>query len=690
MNPGPGPAVEQDIQPDTDPPHPSASPGGGQHSSLRENRQRVDSGVALMGNVGGDFTFLNIGAWNDEATEQFLTPRLREGPYPADEVRGRLYGFVEPPSYTRCRKTLDSRIVLLRARPGTGGTTAAFALLAERHGQGGVTGLDAMADLSVWRPKAGRGYLLQGLPAASARSLGDVRLQGLAEALHGAGAHLIVTMAQDTRLPPDANRWEEVHAAPEPHGIAEKRLRLMAAEGRLDASQLDAALKHLASREFTDYLSRHSLPGDAVDLADGLQQSAETTASTAAVLADLLTGTEAAARSALAQARHSAEGVSLMAAVALLPGQDRTVIEQFAATMRPLLGERAAEAGRNEPPSDQSPDVLGPSLEDRLDAIGARPLAPRSSPTDRYRYPVQPIVFSGRHRAATLLRHLWLDFEGMPEVLWGVLEQLRYQPGLDLCAGEAIGRVLAHATGPGALSQLHRFASSDVRWRRRLVAVALGEIVQHPPVSGAVKEQMRRWSRASTVLRCTVAETCAGSYGLARPTAALKLLDTVLDGSSPELDVKLRTAVSLALGALLTEEGNHLEVLETVTRWLETGRGTPRHTLAVHVVHSVSLSTFPQQGAPGVVRMSLARILERHPAKGFALVVLGLDDPATYEAVAQGLGRVEADPETFQRTAFEQVLSELSRSARHRRGVIRFLLGRHRDHTNAMRGRGVS
>ncbi|WP_405437386.1 hypothetical protein OG373_09340 [Streptomyces avidinii] len=691
MNAAAAPAAEPDDQPDADQPDPSVGPGTGQQSSLRQGHQRVDSGVALMGNVGGDFNFLHIAASNDEAIEGILKPRLREGPYPAEEVRDRLHGFVEPPSYVRCRKALDSRIVLLRARAGTGAGTAAFALLAERHGEDGVTGLDAMADLSAWRPKASRGYLLQGLPAASARALDEVRLTGLAEALHGAGAHLVVTMAQDARLPPDASRWEEAHAAPGPHEVAERRLRLVAAKGGLDSPQLDAALEHLASPESTDYLSTHPLPGDAVDLAEGLRQSAETSAPIGSVLEELLTGTEAAARSALAQARHSADKVSLMAAVALLPGQDRTVIEQFATAMRPLLGARAAKTGQSQAPDDQLPDVLGPSFEDRLEAIGARPETPRSSPADRFRYPVQPIVFSGRHRSATLLRHLWLDFEGMPAALWGALEQLNYQPGLDLAAGKAIGRVLAHATGPGVLTQLDRFASSEDRWRRRLVAVALGELVQYPLVSGVVKEQMRRWSsRSSVVLRCTVAETCGGSYGLARPAAALKLLDNVLSGSSPELDAKLRSAVSFALGALLTEQANHIEVLAAVTRWLADGRGTPRHTLAVHVIHSMSLSTFPQPGTPGAVRMGLARVLECHPAQGFALVVLGLDDPATYEAVAQGLGRIEADPDMFQRTAFDLVVSELSRTARHRRGVIRFLLGRHRDHTNTSRRRSAS
>ncbi|MGY3339548.1 hypothetical protein ACVW0K_005647 [Streptomyces filamentosus] len=645
-----------------------------------------------MGNVGGDFTYLNITAWDwdDEATERILKPRLREGPYPPEEVRDRLYGFVEPPSYAHCRKVLDGRIALLRAKAGTGAGTAAFALLAERHGEGGVTGLDAMEDLSAWRPKAGRGYLLQGLPAASARSLDGVRLAGLAEALRGAGAHLVVTMAPDARLPSGSGRWEAAHVAPGPRDVAERRLRLMVAEGRLGSERLDLFLKDLDSPAFGEYLSTHPLPGDAVDLSDGLLQSAETSAPAESVLEDLLTGTEAAARSALARSRHSADEVSLMAAIALLPGQDRTVIGQFAAALRPLLGERAAGAGRSGHPEDRPPDVLGPSFEDRLEAIGARSLAPRSSPSDRYRCPVQPVVFSGRHRSATLLRHLWLDFEGMPEALWGALEQLGHQPGLDLAAGEAIGRVLAHATGPGALNQLHRFASSGDRWRRRLVAVALGELVQHPLVSGAVKEQVRRWSRSSAELRCTVAETCGGSYGLARPAAALRLLDGVLDGPSPELDVKLRSAVSFALGALLTEAGNHAEVLEAVTRWLEVGRGTPRHTLAVHVIHALSLSTFPQRGTPGAVRTSLARILEGHPAQGFALVVPGLDDPATYEAVAGALGRIEADPDLFHRVAFDRLLSELARTAGRRRGVVRFLLERHRDHANASRRENAS
>ncbi|MEV6573691.1 hypothetical protein [Streptomyces sp. NPDC051577] len=684
MTAGPGPAAEPDLQLDIDRSDPPVGPETGQPGSFRDSHQRVDSGVAMMGSVSGDFTYVNISAWDDEATERILKPRLREGPYPAEEVRDRLYGFVEPPSYALCRKALDNRIVLLRARAGTGAGTVAFALLADRHGEGGITGLDAMADLSTWRPRADCGYLLQGLPAASAHSLDDVRLACLAEALRDAGAHLVVTVPPDAQLPSGTGRWERPHVAPTPHEVAERRLELAAAEGKLDGAQLGSALGHLGSPEFTEYLSTHPLPGDAVDVSDGLQQSAETSEAASAMLENLLTGSEAAARSVLARARHSSERIALMAGVALLAGQDRTVVEQFGALLRPLLGERAPAAGQTEPSQDGPPDVLGPSFDDRLEAIGARTLAPRTSAADRYRYPVQPVVFSGRHRSATLLRHLWLDFEDMPDALWGALEALPYQPGLDLAAGEAIGRVLAHATGPRALTQLDRFASSATRWRRRLVAVALGELVQHPLVSGAVKEHLRRWSsRSSVALRCTVAETCAGSYGLGRPAEGLKLLDTVLDGSSPELDKKLRAAVSFALGALLTEEVNHPEVLEAVTRWLEAGGGTPRHTMAVYVIHSMSLSTFPQPGAPGSVRLSLGQVLERHPAHGLALVMPSLEDSATHEAVVQGLGRIEADPDMVRRTAFDHVLSELSRTARSRRGAIGFLLKRHRDQTNA-------
>ncbi|WP_326617995.1 hypothetical protein OG863_11350 [Streptomyces decoyicus] len=662
-------------------------------SSYRDNQQRLEQGLAFMGRVGGDVNVI-IGAPPDEdVAESIVKPRLREGPYPADDVHARLRGFVEPPAYAQCRKVLDSHILLLSAHTGTGASTAAFALLADRYGAGGITGLDSPDDLSRWRPKEGRGYLLQGLSPRAAASLSEVVLTALAALLRRAGAHLVVTVRADTALPGDTAPWQVVHRPPSPDEVATKHLNAMAAAGELTPEQGADALGHLVSADFTGYLNERPLPRDGVEVAKALRDLALSGTPAASVLDELKAGGLSEARRALADSSHRADRLSLMAAISLLPGQDRTVIEEFSAMLRPRIDERGGPAGgmARQPEHIGTPgalpegshtrrDVLGPAFEDRLTAVGAHSLPLRFGTAQRY--PVQPVAFSGRHRSEALLRCLWLDYEGMAGLLWKTLDEAPHHSGIELAAGQAIGKVLAHATGPGTLRQLHFFATSDKRWRRRLVAYALGEMVQHPALTGAVRDQLRQWSRAAPVpLRCTVAETCAGSYGLARPARALKLLDAVLDKPDPPLEPNLRSAVSFALSTLLSEDAHHALVFDQLREWQGADPGTPRHALAVHVLASMSSAAFPLPGAPGVRRVRLADLLADHPARAFDLVVAALDDPATHEATATGLSLIESDPDLRHRTGFPRFLAALSGAARNHRGVLRFVLRRHRVHT---------
>ncbi|WP_239930443.1 hypothetical protein [Streptomyces sp. COG20] len=269
----------------------------------------------------------------------------------------------------------------------------------------------------------------------------------------------------------------------------------------------------------------------------------------------------------------------------------------------------------------------------------------------------------------------------MADLLWKSLDEAPHHPGIELAAGESIGKVLAHATGPDTLRQLRPFAASDKRWRRRLVAYALGEMVQHPSLTGAVREQLRYWSRATPVpLRCTVAETCAGSYGLAHPAVALKLLDAVLDGPDTTVEGPLRTAVSFALSTLLSEDTNHVLVLDLLLEWQSSDPDTGRHSLAVHAVESMSRARFPRVGAPGVRRVRLADLLAEHPEHARDLVIAALEDPATHDAVAEGLFLIESDPELRRRAHFLRLLAALAAVARTHRGVLRYVLRRHRTH----------
>ncbi|MGC5345050.1 hypothetical protein [Streptomyces sp. DT171] len=680
-----------------DSPHGSSGSDGSENSgpagagsSYLDNQQRLDQGMAVMGGITGDVTMLFTGPRDDAVTDYIVKPRLREGPYPAADVHARLRGFVEPPSYARCRKVLDGHLLMLRARSGTGASTTAFALLAERYGTDGITGLDSPDDLSRWSPTEGRGYLLQGLSPQAAASLGEVVLTALAGRLRRERAHLVVTVPAETPLPHDTVPWQVAHRPPPPAEVAAKRLGTLTETGELTPVQESEALGHLASADFSGYLHAHPLPQDGVEAADGLRDLVVLGKPATAVLEELRTGSPSAARQALTESRHRSDSLSLMAAISLLPGQDRTVIEEYSAILRPLFDARhspdPATAGGPERVDTSGPgaegsqarrDVLGPAFEDRLAAVGARLLAPRSGAAQRY--PVQPVAFSGRHRSETLLRSLWLDYEGMASLLWRALGTAPHHPDVELTAGRAIGKVLAHATGPDTLRQLYPFASSDKRWHRRLVAYALGEMVQYPALTGAVRNQLRDWSRATPVpLRCTVADTCAGSYGLARPAVALKLLDSVLDGPGKGLEVGLRTAVSLALSTLLSEQDNHADVLDRLRNWQAAEPGTPPHTLAVHVIESMSLTSFPRPGSPGVGRVRLADLLTDQPRRAVGLVVMALDDPATHAATATGLSLIENDPGERHRTDFPRFLAALSGEARSHRGVLRFILSRHR------------
>ncbi|MFB7497398.1 hypothetical protein ACFC09_22405 [Streptomyces sp. NPDC056161] len=660
--------------------------------SYRGNEQRLDQGLALMGGGVGRDVNLYFGR-DDDVSNRIPEPRLREGRYLAEEVRARLYGFVEPPRYEQCRKVLDSHVLILRAGSGTGASTTAFALLTERYGTGGVTGVDSPDDVSDWRPKESRGYVLQGMSPQAAASLSEVALTALAASLRQSGAHLVITVRAEVELPADTVAWQVAHRPPASADVAAKRLDVMTGTGELSADQGAEARTHLTSTDFVGYLSTHLLPGAGVEVADGLRDLVRSGGTPTSLLVDLRAGSVEAAREALTTSRHRADDLALMAAVALLSGQDRTVVEDFATTLRHRLAERggpvAARAGRPEGTGGREPlvegpwtqpDLLGPAFEERLKAIGARPLPARLGVAQRY--PVQPIVFSGRHRSDALLRCLWLDYEGMAELLWRTLEETPHQSGIELAAGQAIGKVLAHATGPDPLRRLQSFAASPMRWQRRLVAYALGEMAQHPAHTRPVREQLRSWSRAAhEPLRCTVAETCAGSYGLAHPTVALRLLDAVLDDPDKELGRRLRTAVSFALSTLLSENANHPLVLDRLHAWQAAGPGTQRHTMAVHVIESMSLAAFPRPGTPSVRRVRLSDLLQDRPEQALDLVVAALDDADTYAATATGLSLIESDPDLRHRTAFPHFLTALAAMARTHRGVLRFVLRRHRAQT---------
>jgi hypothetical protein len=493
-------------------------------------------------------------------------------------------------------------------------------------------------------------------------------------------------VGEEVRLAADTRPRQVLHEPPPPREVAARHLHALADTGTLTGTELSTALNQLGSAEVDAYVSGHRLPGHGADLAAELTTAVRAGQPVTAALDGLRLGGAEAARRALDAARHSSDAVALLAAIALLPGQDRTVVTRFAARLRPLVEESAGTGPVGERPD--RPDVLGPSLADRLAVVGARLLPREHGWAHGHRHPVQRVDFAGRHRPEALLRQLWLDHEHMPELLWRALEDLPHRTGIDLAAGRAIGTVLIHATGPDALDQLAPFARSALRWQRRLVAFALGEAAQHVDSQGAVHARLRDWSRSRQVtVRATVAETCAGTYGLARPTSAFRLLEAVLAGPRDDQAVGIvHPAVSFALSVLSTEEPNRVPVLNHLVRWLED-EGTQRHAFAADAVESMALSTFPRPGSSGPRKVSLADVIVDHPEQAVALVSTALDVPAVRDAVLAGLLDLDEDVRPQVRAAGRNVLAALSE---HRGWTPSFLLHRHQRRTAAPPERTVS
>ena len=652
------------------------------------NRQSVTDGAsAFMGNARDIYFF----ASRDEAENEIVGPRFREGPYPGSEIENRLKGFIEPPSYDPCRRFLERGPLLLRGLRGTGARTAAFALLRERFGADRITGLDPGLDLTRWSPSAARGYVLLGLSPESAGLLNGNALIALADDLRRANAALVVVLSDGQELPRDAVPFQALHVWPAAYYVAKGRLLSMTQEGDLPASLLDSALAHLDEPRFADYLGSGQLPSIAVDVARELREVVIGARPVEQAVENLRLGGTRAAQDTLDAVRGSADGLAFVAVVALLEYQDRTVIHRCAVELRDRITERFAQSA-NLPALAlaQAPaagargqrDLLGPSFEDRLAPVGAKLLPRRIVRTNGSRYWSQPVAFQGSHQAEFVLRRLWWDYDGMADVLWTALRNMPYQPGVDLVAGQAIGRALRHSTGPRWFQPLYDFASSDYRWQRRLAAYALGEVAQDPDLWSAVRAQLQEWSRRRDIsIRCTVAETCAGSFGLSSPAGAMNLLDVVLNGSEDELTVSLRNAVTFAFNVLLTEPENRTAVLALLTGWLAEPVGSLRRAYAVHAVTRLSLSASGGQFRPGGLKLRLTELVAA-PGEGLLpLVAAALENPASHRAMAEALTAVALSPDSSQRAAVAELLATLSGVSAGRPGVVTFLLARYRART---------
>lgn len=669
-------------------PQPPSVPVPDSSATYDGNEQSVGKGPAVMGSVHGSVTTNIINyAFDGEAEGAVAKPRFREGPYPPEEVDDRLRDFVEPPSHALCKELLQGRrVLLLRGESGSGTSTAALALLREVTGDGRIVGLDSSADLTGWTPSSTGGYVVQGIVPEAGERLDEVALNQLTGHLRAKDAYLVVIVNRAIVLPRAIASWSRPHIAPSPREVARSRLKGMADAGTLSAEQLREAAGFLDVPSFKEYLADGQSPVVGVDVAEELSEVAAHRRTLEEAADNLRIGTAEEAGKLLDNVRRSADDLALTATIALLEEQDRSVVERFAALLKPLIGKRGTQSPREE----VSDDLLGRDIGDRLAKVEAR-LLPRTAGTARgYRYWSEPVVFRGKHLAEQVLRRLWLDYEGFSDVLMTWMCELPYEPGVDRAAGRRIGQVLCLASGPDALRQLDAFARSSRSWQRRLAAHALGEVVQDTVLSAAVRAQLRQWSHLKrTEVRCTVAETCAGSLGLALPDFALDLLNNVLDGKGEPLGDDVYKAVSAALGVLLTEDTNRERVVRRLTAWLAEPPVTARHTYAVRVLQGLCDAGFPAINRAGVRRTKLADLFADSWEALIPLVLSALDDDQLHDSMTKGLATVESSLGPDGSSRMEVFLGAMLRASGGSRGLRRLLFARLRDRSSVPVEEGV-
>ncbi|RBM22148.1 hypothetical protein DEH69_05015 [Streptomyces sp. PT12] len=625
----------------------------------------MEQGAAVAGAVNGDINFF---AAPDAfaASEKVVKPRFREGPYPAEDVDERLRTFVEPPSSAFGREVLRRRhVLLLLGAPRTGASTAAFALLRERCGDGGrIIGLDPSRALADLKPRDTSGYLIRALPEEAADALTDVALTALRERLENVDAHLIIVVDPTQRLSPTTARWQVRHEPPPPAEVAHAHLRAMG----LSEEQLSVADAHLGDPQVKSYLETSQEPAVGTEVAEELRHIALGVRELHEALGNLTRTAADHATATLRAVRGDVAALALTTSIALLEHQDRTVIARCAAELRPLLAPTPAET----PPGDREQertrtteaDVLGDDFATRLRKVNAHPLPRVVDNGSRYwyRYWVEPVAFQRRHQADAILTRLWLDHEGIADAVltWLRDDSTRYSPGLDYTVGLSIGRVLRHGTGPDVLRQLRPLAESPERWRRRLVAYALNEAAQDGVLAGAVRDELWEWSRLRDEhLRATVAETCAGGFGLVRPDRTLRMLDRVLNSADRP---HVRKAVSSALAVLLLEVANAGRVLDAFTGWIAQPEGSGQRAYALRAVPEL-IDSFLQLDTDD-------------PGPLLPLVRRSLDDAQARDAVMGVLLSAEHSPNAGTRLRATALITLLAATAGGQRGVRALLIAR--------------
>ncbi|WP_380281688.1 hypothetical protein [Kitasatospora purpeofusca] len=602
-----------------------------------------------------------------------------EGPISEQEIREACTGFAEPTWFAAALAELDGGVLFLHGEPGTGRRTAALNLLHRHSGRSpDLRALDSDENLATWRPTGAgaRGYLVHGL--LPQHPLGPAVVANLRRLLRDAQARMVIVLPHEPERVRALAR--DLHVSPvrceppPPRAVFEARLTAAVPDEhrrrglleRLDAGLLDSLLSpRLVPAQVAELVTTISAAGDGGP--DPTDLRARLSFLTAREVPDLLK-----------QLHDDPDGLAFLLATSVFEGLDHRIVREEAERLLALADGRldsvlrdggdpdgTGPRGTGAHPRPNPRFVLRRSLDELLDTVRAQCAPVEIRRHSRFAYSVEPVRFTRHRQGEAVLRHVWRQYGGVPELLTAWLKEA---PLRDAELAGPVGHVMGLAAGWGggrrALRHIEELAEADPVRSRVTAAYALDMAARDTVLAGEVKYLLRRWSdRSDWRVRSTVAYTCGTDFGTSRPEVALTLLRGVYRGTEGE-ELAVARSVRPALVALCAA-GNQSTVLRRLIGWAER-RG---------VEAQLALDVLPEllDDDPEWFQAQLLTAGE-HTGPLVALVRRALDDDGHFDATRSALvGWCRtAAWNTGSRTAVETLLTALAQDVS--LGVLRLFV----------------
>ncbi|WP_399087824.1 hypothetical protein ACGH2B_11940 [Streptomyces sp. BBFR2] len=510
-----------------------------------------------------------------------------EGPVSVAEIAKATSGFAEPGWFPDALEELNSGLLFLTGKTGSGRRTSALNLLVEHSGSADLRAVDREVNLAVWRPREGeraRGYLVDGI--VGHEPLGPGTIANLKERLTAAGARMVIILPDEPELirvllrdlpdiavecvpPPPREVFDARFEVAVPDPAERARLRAALEPGLLD-ELLDASDARLVPAEVAELVDEVAEPGDGAVGADLRSRLSYLAHDKAPELVE--------------EVRDDPDALAFLLALCVFEGLDHRIVWEQAERLLTLANGRldAVVSDTTAPPATggapqqrrPNPDfVFRRSLDDLMKKTSAQTSPKEIRNGSGFSYAVEPVRFTRHRQGEAVLSHVWRQYSRLSGLLTEWLDGVGNEQELHRPVGRALGLAAGWGGGRRALRHIKELADSPSATSRTLAAYALDMAAQDPVLDGEIKHRLRDWSgRKSWQLCSTVARTCGTGYGAARPEFALRTLRRLsrrkdLPAESG-IDGDIRRAV-----LNLFASGGQEQVFAELLRWSEQDSG---------------------------------------------------------------------------------------------------------------------